>query len=245
MKNIIKSILRPIKIFLLTFFASIISFLNKKINKDFKCNAKTKRCIENIKSPSFRYELRGENIPICCATHLYELIRDVTSILEKNNMEYFICCGTLLGAVRHRGLIPWDTDIDMVIPDNKKDEIFNILVKNLGNKYIVKHEKEKGFGNLIRVFYSSLNTTHIDLFTYFSFNETIKVFKEERIFNKVDIFPLQKIKFYDIELFAPKKYELHLQRLYGNEYMRYAYKQWALNKNKFKITDYSPARVEK
>ena len=41
---------------------------------------------------------------------------------EENNLEYFIIGGTLIGAIRHNGFIPWDDDIDVVMPaqDYKK-----------------------------------------------------------------------------------------------------------------------------
>jgi len=244
MINKIKDFLRPIKLFVLTVYAYLISTFNKNFNKNFKCDRATKRCSENIKSPYYKYELIGKNIPVCCATHLYELIRDVTSLLSKNDIEYFICCGTLLGAIRHKGLIPWDTDIDIVIPYQKKNEVFDILTKELDNKYMISFDKKRGLKSLIRVFYSKKNTIHIDLFVYKIELDKVQAFKENRLFDYKDIFPLRTVKFYDLELNAPKNPKLHLEKLYGNSYMKYAYKQWALNKRKFPLTDYNPAEIE-
>ena len=225
------------------FIAYFIRKINKVKNPNFKCNADTVRCVNNIKSPNYKYEYFGENTPVCCATNLYKILKDVTNILEKNNLEYFISFGTLLGAVRHGGLIPWDTDIDIIIPYAKKDKYIEILKKEL-SYYEVKETEEDGVvGSVIRVNLSKKNTLHIDLFTYIEKDKKI-IFDYYRKFDEKDIYPLKKISFYDLKLFAPNNVDKHLKNLYGKDYMEYAYKQWALNKSKFKITDYSPAKIE-
>lgn len=45
----------------------------------------------------------------------YELLKQLLAILEKHDLEYVAFYGTLLGAIRHNGFIPWDDDIDLLI----------------------------------------------------------------------------------------------------------------------------------
>jgi molybdopterin/thiamine biosynthesis adenylyltransferase len=240
----IKKFLRPIKIRLIMLKAIVVRKINQKIRPNYKCSANTKRCFDNKLSPYCKYEYFGEDTPICCATHLYNILKDVTKVLEKNNLEYFVSFGTLLGAVRHGGLIPWDTDTDIIIPDNKKEEYLKLLQKELGDKYYIKETKEKDVvGSVIRVNLSKVNTLHLDMFTYFEKDNNL-VFDKKVTIPKNEIFPLSKVNFYQSKFFAPKETEKHIERIYGKDYMKYAYKQWALDKTKFEITDFLPANIE-
>lgn len=56
-----------------------------------------------------------------------EILQYFDEICKKHNLKYHIDCGTLLGAVRHQGYIPWDDDIDVTMcrPDY---EIFKGVV---------------------------------------------------------------------------------------------------------------------
>lgn len=63
-----------------------------------------------------------------------ELLREFDRICRKYNLKYNISFGTLLGAVRHSGFIPWDDDIDVTMPWEDFDKLDSIMQKELDEK---------------------------------------------------------------------------------------------------------------
>ena len=50
---------------------------------------------------------------------LLSMIKDIDLLFTQNDISYSLCGGTLLGAVRENGFIPWDDDIDIMV--NRRD----------------------------------------------------------------------------------------------------------------------------
>lgn len=58
-----------------------------------------------------------------------DILIHIDEICRRNNLTYFIAYGTLIGAVRHQGFIPWDDDIDIWVPISDYQRLLGILEK--------------------------------------------------------------------------------------------------------------------
>lgn len=72
---------------------------------------------------------------------LLEMAVAIATALEKNNIPYEIAFGTLLGAVRHNGFIPWDDDFDFFLFDDTYEQAMNALAKELPSDMFLENEK--------------------------------------------------------------------------------------------------------
>ena len=58
-----------------------------------------------------------------------ELAEFFKGICKKNNLTYYIIGGTLLGAIRHKGFIPWDDDMDLAMPREDYEKFLHIMMQ--------------------------------------------------------------------------------------------------------------------
>ena len=66
-----------------------------------------------------------------------EVLKVVIDICERNGIQYFAEWGTLLGAVRHKGFIPWDDDIDICLKRNDYNRLINLLPSELPYGFVI------------------------------------------------------------------------------------------------------------
>src|SRR3954468_21006016 len=62
---------------------------------------------------------------------MLEILEAFDKICRKHNINYWLVCGTLLGARRHGGFIPWDDDLDIAILQSDYDKLMLILKEEL------------------------------------------------------------------------------------------------------------------
>lgn len=80
---------------------------------------------------------------------LLEIASDIISVCEKEKIVYQLSGGTALGAVRHKGFIPWDDDLDINILGSQCDEFIEKFEKDFGDKYWVNTVKTPGYFSIV------------------------------------------------------------------------------------------------
>lgn len=75
----------------------------------------------------------------------YELLLTFKDYCEKNNLKYFLSNGTLLGAVKYGGYIPWDDDVDVFMPRKDYDRFVCNFI-DTDHVKLLAHEKSNQYG---------------------------------------------------------------------------------------------------
>ena len=114
---------------------------------------------------------------------LLDMLIKFDSVCKKNGLTYYLIDGSLLGAIRHKGFIPWDDDIDVTMPRVDYDKLQTLSKEFLYPYFLQTPYTDSGY------FYSFLkirnsNTTGLnEAFKYQGFNQGLFL----------DIFPLDDV----------------------------------------------------
>ena len=80
---------------------------------------------------------------------LLHMAEDIISVCEEKKIFYQLSGGSVLGAIRHKGFIPWDDDIDLNILSGDMERLTDALKDKYGEKYYVQNCYEPEYGNTL------------------------------------------------------------------------------------------------
>ena len=178
-------------------------------------------------TPPTEYKYAPHSFDPDLTLKIYQLVYDFQTVMNRSQIPFFFTSGTLLGAVRHGGLIPWDDDADCyMLKEHRVDFEENIipLLKGLG--YVVRNAdspvapcykvdvREKG--KLITFLDVHFMDKDEEKEEYY-FKSTWPVLQRIRLKHE-DIFPLQMVKFGEINITTVNNVNKILTQPYGENW---------------------------
>jgi len=160
---------------------------------------------------------------------LCDMLKLVIDKFDNEGIEYWADGGTLLGAVRNQGIIPWDDDVDIGCFNKDKKKIQKVLDDIVGNNIYSSCETYFGY----KIFPPNGKTLYcrgrplpykypaLDIFLYSKDLEYVSekaktYFKKSFTFS--NLFPLKKFKFEDFEIKGANNAEDYLDKQYGDNW---------------------------
>ncbi len=146
-------------------------------------------------------------------THLFNILKYFISFCEQHNLIYCCATGTMLGAVRHHGIIPWDDDIDVFMPRKDYEQLLAIASKMEGDGFkVISAKNSSSFATFAKIYCRDTTLWEIESipFVYGIY---------------IDIFPLDETSISKAEFINKYRYFRNLFRKYQLSQMRFSLKR--------------------
>jgi len=144
-----------------------------------------------------------------------EIFKEFIRLCDIAKIDYWLDFGSLIGAVRHGKIIPWDDDIDVSILLPDLDKFAEVAKKHINEGFDFKYSEE-----ISQIRYKDVA---FDIFTYKDNSDRIKSCYYSsmnphcnRSIPKEIVFPVTKVMFAGIEASVPKDYDKYLRFQFGN-----------------------------
>ena len=95
--------------------------------------------------------------------YMLDILKEIDRICTKHDIPYFAAYGTCLGAVRHKGFIPWDDDIDLHMYADDYMRFLEVCKTELGEKYYLQNHFEDAKSYIFWYQFGVKNSTSINM----------------------------------------------------------------------------------
>lgn len=136
---------------------------------------------------------------------LLQMAKEICNILERNSIPYFIIFGTLLGAVRHKGFIPWDDDFDIMMFDDTYEKGMEALRRELPKDLFLEDSKSEPL-----FFHAWAHVKDLNTIAYCVKFPQDNIYEHKGI--SIDLYKAVYMKECEIDLFRLKEYLRYVEK---------------------------------